>query len=102
MIDQRLAIENGGAGRDLTAGTVCDLGAHIGQVLETAREEADLVAVLVDLHPDPVVLVLNEDSTQPFHDGIRTGQASGKLRPDRMTHLDLQMPDRLDARLSQG
>ena len=72
-----------------------ELREHEAVVLEVARENTHLGAVLVDLHPHAVVLRLDRDGTELLDDGFGTRQPLGQLRSQGPSDGDLQGRDAL-------
>src|SRR5438128_4189920 len=79
-----------------------ELGEHQRVVLEISRENAHLRSVLVDLHPDAVVLGLDRNQTKPLDHGLGVGEALRELASNRASDGDLECVDRAFATRPEG
>ena len=89
----RLAVEHDAAHRQRQRG-LHDPRHPLGDVVERAAEDGDVVAVAVDLRADAVELPLDRGRAQLLHRDLDVGSGGGEHRPDAAADLQPDLAQR--------
>ncbi len=87
VVGQRLALKHGGGGAHLGAHTVANVGEHARGLLEIARVDANVVAVLVHLATEAVKLGLHCCRAKALNDLGGAAGALGQRHAHHLAHL---------------